>query len=140
MRLVNSLKHGLVIVLDPRDVEFGKRVSNDPFYQDKKLHGPLELNYQIKIFDELMGNIRINVYKHDPHVIPVLMAGALLDNEEGYLDHLYMVFDAYIALKTHQWGYIYSEEMSMYVYQQAWNTGFTAGIIHVYPDDDLGRW
>lgn len=137
MRLVNSLKHGLTIVLDTQDIEFGRRVSNDPFYQDKKLHGPMELNYQIKIFDELMGNISINVYKHDPHTIPVLMAGALLANEEEYLDHLCMVFDAYIALKTHHWGYIYSEEMTMYICQQAWNAGFVTGIVHVFPDDDF---
>ena len=128
MRLVNSLKHGLIIILDPYDVEYGKRVSNDLRYQDPKIAGPAELNYQIKIFDELLGNVGINIFKYEPHTIPVLVAGALFDDNEEYLDHIGMVFDSYIRFKTHQWDYSYLKEMVFYVGQEAWNAGFISGM------------
>lgn len=128
MRLVNSLRYGLVIVLDPYDVEYGKRISNDPHYQDPRIAGPVELNYQIKVFDELLGNINISIFKYEPHTIPVLMAGALFDDNEEYLNHLGTVFDSYIRLKTRQWDYSYLEEMTFYVAQEAWNAGFVYGM------------
>lgn len=146
MRLVNSLKYGLVIVLDPYDIAFGKRVSNDPKYQNKKLYGPVELKSHIRIFDELMGNVPVNVVNYEPHTIPVLMAGAIIDGDEDYLSNLCMVFNAYMQMKSYQWDYIYIEEMFFYVIQQACRKGFASGITEEFvkgyfcsliDDDDL---
>lgn len=137
LRIINSLKSGFVLVLDPIDIAIGKLVTNESKYNDYKFAHPITIDETIRYFEKAVDTSQIHLVGYDYQVIPTLIAAAMIEDDEPYAIHIADTFSNYIQLKTGDFEFECISSLMRELFKEARTCGLIVGFLEGFFGCDL---